>query len=48
MRGGDVLTELVQIGMLERGEAHAGITSFFASKGRAEAVDLSVIIDYAV
>ena len=41
------ITETLQIGMLERGEAQAGVTSFYATKGRAEAVDLSVIIGYA-
>ena len=32
---------------MERGEVQFGVTAFYVSKGRAEAVDLSVIIDHA-
>ena len=37
----------VKIGLVEREEVQFGVTAFYASKGRAQAVELSVIIDYA-
>ena len=36
-----------QIGLVERGEVQFGVTAFYASEGRAQAVDLSVTLDHA-
>ena len=42
-----LLTITVKIGLVQREEVQFGVTAFFASQGRAQAVELSVIIDYA-
>ena len=37
----------LQIGMIHRGEVDLGVSSFFANRDRAEAVDFSPILGYA-